>query len=160
MTSAKANAPKCATGASSVNFRYLLLSLRSSSSCWSLLPCLLVCSIFSSITCFSKQFPRKMYPIQSALLRSNLSRIFLSCLPLCNTSLLTRSVQLTEELDAALHLLQDSSLSLSLSLSPAVLQLVSVRGSSRNDIHQSLLISLNWIKFNYMREKIWHSKSS
>jgi len=121
----------------SVNFRYLQFSLGLSSSCCSLLSCLLVCSIFPSITCFRKQFPRYMYPIQSIVLRSYLSRILLSCLPLCNTSLLTRSVQLTEELGDTLHLLQDGS------LSPAVLHIVSVSGSSRNDINYSLLIRLN-----------------
>ena len=50
--------------ASSFNSQYPLLSLRSSSNCLCLLPCLLVTSIcpfiFPSITCFRRQFLRKM----------------------------------------------------------------------------------------------------
>ena len=50
--------------ASSFNSQYPLLSLRSSSNFLHLLPCLLVTSIcpliFPSITCFRKQFLRKM----------------------------------------------------------------------------------------------------
>ena len=56
--------------ASSFKWEYPLLSLRSSSSFLRLLPCLLVTSIspfiFPSITCFRRQFLRKMWPIQLA----------------------------------------------------------------------------------------------
>ena len=55
---------------SSFNSQYPLLSLRSSSSFLHLLPRLLVTSIcpfiFPSITCFRRQFLRKMWPIQLA----------------------------------------------------------------------------------------------
>jgi len=58
--------------ASSFKWEYLLLSLRSSSSFLRLLPRLLVTSIspfiFPSITCFRRQFLRKMWPIQLAFL--------------------------------------------------------------------------------------------
>ena len=54
--------------ASSFNWQYPLLSLSSSSSFLRLLPRLLVTSIcpfiFPSIICFSRQFLRKMWPIQ------------------------------------------------------------------------------------------------
>ena len=54
--------------ASSFKWQYPLLSLRSSSSFLRVLPRLLVTSIspfiFPSITCFRKQFLRKMWPIQ------------------------------------------------------------------------------------------------
>ena len=56
--------------ASSFKWEYPLTSLRSSSSFLRLLPCLLVTSIspfiFPSITCFRRQFLRKMWPIQLA----------------------------------------------------------------------------------------------
>ena len=56
--------------ASSFKWEYPLLSLRSSSSFLRLLPRLLVTSIspfiFPSITCFRRQFLRKMWPIQLA----------------------------------------------------------------------------------------------
>ena len=56
--------------ASSFKWEYLLLSLRSSSSFLRLLPRILVTSIspfiFPSITCFRRQFLRKMWPIQLA----------------------------------------------------------------------------------------------
>ena len=56
--------------ASSFKWEYPLLSLRSSSSFLLLLPRLLVTSIspfiFPSITCFRRQFLRKMWPIQLA----------------------------------------------------------------------------------------------
>ena len=58
------------SSASSFKWQYPLLSLRSSSSFLRLLPCLLVTSIspfiFPSITCFRRQFLRKMWPIQLA----------------------------------------------------------------------------------------------
>ena len=63
--------------ASSYNWQYPLLSLRSSSSFLRLLPRLLVTSIcpfiFPSITCCRKQFLRKMWPIQLAF------RFIISC---------------------------------------------------------------------------------
>ena len=63
--------------ASSSNSHYPLLSLRSSSNFLRLLPCLLVTSIcpfiFPSITCFRRQFLRKMWPIQLAF------RFIISC---------------------------------------------------------------------------------
>ena len=56
--------------ASSFNWQYPLLSLRSSSSFLRILPRLLVTSIcpfiFPSITCCRRQFLRKMWPIQLA----------------------------------------------------------------------------------------------
>jgi len=58
------------SSASSFKWEYPLLSLRSSSSFLRLLPRLLVTSfspfIFPSITCFRRQFLRKMWPIQLA----------------------------------------------------------------------------------------------
>ena len=63
--------------ASSFNWQYPLLSLRSSSSFLRLLPRLLVTSIFPfifpSITCCRRQFLRKMWPIQLAF------RFLISC---------------------------------------------------------------------------------
>ena len=63
--------------ASSFKWQYPLLSLRSSSSFLRLLPRLLVTSIslfiFPSITCFRRQFLRKMWPIQLAF------RFLISC---------------------------------------------------------------------------------
>jgi len=86
--------------ASSFKWQYPLLSWMSSSSFWRLLSRLLVTSIspfiFSSITCFRRQFIRKMWPIQldSRFLIS--CRIFLCSLTLSNTSsFLTWSVQKT-----------------------------------------------------------------
>jgi hypothetical protein len=63
--------------ASSFKWEYPLLSLRSSSSLLRLLPLLLITSIspfiFPSITCFRRQFLRKMWPIQLAF------RFLISC---------------------------------------------------------------------------------
>ena len=76
--------------ASSFNWEYPLLSLRSSTSFLRLLPHLLVTSIspfiFPSITCFRKQFLRKMWPIQLAFHFLISCRIFLCSLTLSNTS--------------------------------------------------------------------------
>ena len=85
--------------ASSFKWEYPLLSLRSSSSFLRLLPHLLVTSIFpfifSSITCFRRQFLRKMWPIQLAFRFLISCRIFLCSLTLSNTSsFLTWSVEL------------------------------------------------------------------
>jgi len=67
--------------ASPFNSQYPLLSLRSSSNFLRLLPCLLVTSIwpfiFPSITCFRRQFLRKMWPIQLAFRFIISCRIFL-----------------------------------------------------------------------------------
>jgi hypothetical protein len=60
------------SSASSFNFQYLLFYLRSSSNCLHLLPRLPIISLllsnFPSITCFRRQFLRKMWPIQLAFL--------------------------------------------------------------------------------------------
>jgi hypothetical protein len=84
---------------SSYNFQYLLVSLRSSSSCLRLLSRLPVTYILSficpSITCFRRRFLCKMWPIQSSLLLFIVCMIFVSSLTLRNTwSFLTQSVQL------------------------------------------------------------------
>ena len=67
-------------------WEYPLLSLRSSSSFLRLLPRLLATSItlfiFPSITCFRRQFLRKMWPIQLAFLFLISCRIFLCSLTL------------------------------------------------------------------------------
>ena len=85
--------------ASSSKWEHPFLSLRSSSSFLRLLPCLLVTSIspfiFPSITCFRRQFLRKMWPIQLAFRFLIACRIFLCSLTWSNTSsFLTWSVQL------------------------------------------------------------------
>ena len=85
--------------ASSFKWEYPLLFLRSSSSFLRLLPLLLVTSIspfiFPSITCFRRQFRRKMWPIQSAFRFLISCWIFLCSTTLSNTSsFLTWSVQL------------------------------------------------------------------
>ena len=85
--------------ASSFNWHYHLLSLRSSSSFLHLLPRLLITSIcpfiFPSITCCRRQFLRKMWPIQLAFHFLISCRTFLCSLTLSNTSsFLTWSVQL------------------------------------------------------------------
>ena len=76
--------------ASSSNWQYPLLSLRSPDSFLRLLPRLLVTSIclfiFPSITCCRRQFLRKMWPIQLAFRFIISCRIFLCCLTLSNTS--------------------------------------------------------------------------
>ena len=74
--------------ASSFNWQYPLLSLRSSSSFLRLLPRLLVTSIcpfiFPSITCCRRQFLRQMWPIQLAFCFLISCRIFLCSLTLSN----------------------------------------------------------------------------
>ena len=72
--------------ASTFNFQYLLVPLRSSGSCLRLLIRLPVASIFPSITCFRRQFLRKIWPIQSAFRFLISCRIFLCSLTLSNTS--------------------------------------------------------------------------
>ena len=75
--------------ASSFKWEYPLLSLRSSSTFLHLLPRLLVTSIspiiFPSITCFRRQFLRKVWPIQLAFRFLISCRIFLCSLTLTNT---------------------------------------------------------------------------
>ena len=76
-----------------------LLSIRSSSTCLlgrPLLPVTTILpSIYRSVTCFSRQFPRKMWPIQLAFHLRALRRIFFSSSTLCNTSsFFTQSVQM------------------------------------------------------------------
>jgi len=85
--------------ASSFKWEYPLLSLRSSNSFLHLLPRLLATSIspfiFPSITCFRRQFLRKMWPIRLTFRFHISCRIFLCSLTLSNTSsFLTWSVQL------------------------------------------------------------------
>ena len=75
--------------ASSFKWEYPLLSLRSSSSFLRLLPRLLVTSIspfiLPSITCFRRQFLRKMWPIQLAFRFLISCRILLCSLTLSNS---------------------------------------------------------------------------
>ena len=85
--------------ASSFNWQYPLLSLRSSSTFLRLLSRLILTSIcpfiFPSITCCRRQFLRKMWPIQLAFRFLISCRIFLCSLTLRNTSsFLTWLVQL------------------------------------------------------------------
>ena len=83
--------------ASSFNFKYPLVSLRSSGSCLSLVPRLPATSILPSTfpckMCFRRQFQRKVWPIRLTFLLI-VYRIFLSSSTLCSTSFLARSVQL------------------------------------------------------------------
>jgi hypothetical protein len=71
------------------NFRYLLLSLKSSSSWWlhhcPPITCILL-FIYLPIACFRKQFLRKMWPNQIAFLLFIACRIFLSSLTLAHFS--------------------------------------------------------------------------
>jgi len=94
--------------ASSFNSQYPLLSLRSSSNFLRLLPCLLVTSIcpfiFPSITCFRRQFLRKMWPIQLAFRFIISWRIFLC---LYTSSFLTWSVQLIFSILLQHHISKD-----------------------------------------------------
>ena len=85
--------------ASYFKWEYPLLSLRSSNSFLRLFPRLLATYIspfiFPSITCFRRQFLRKMWPIQLAFRFPISRRIFLCALTLSNTySFLAWSVQL------------------------------------------------------------------
>ena len=76
---------KCNTVLPTFNFQYLLASLSSSSNCLRRLPRLRATPIFPSITCFRRQFLRKMCPIHVAFLLFFVCRMFLSTLTLCNT---------------------------------------------------------------------------
>jgi flagellar biosynthesis protein FliP len=62
------------SSASSFNYQYLVVSLRSSISWLRLLPLLLFLSIFPSIMCVTGQFLRKMWSIQLAFLRFTVCR--------------------------------------------------------------------------------------
>jgi hypothetical protein len=86
-----------AVGSSAFYFKFqaVLLYFSSCSSCLRLIP-LLPSNLYFLQTCFRKQFLRKIWPIQLAVLHFNLCRIFLSFLILCNaSSFFTRTVQLT-----------------------------------------------------------------
>jgi hypothetical protein len=95
IASSKASSPQSAINAFSFNFQYTLLSLRSSSTCFRLLPHLPLTSIFPfffpSMTCFRKHFLREMWLIQLTFLFFVL-RIILFSLALCNTLFFTGSV--------------------------------------------------------------------
>ena len=85
--------------ASSFNLQYLVVTLKSSSSCLRLFPCLSVTSIlpsiFSSTKWFWRQFLHKTWSIQLCFLLVIVRRQFLFSWTLCNTSsFLTWSVQL------------------------------------------------------------------
>jgi hypothetical protein len=83
------------SSASSFNFWYILVSLGSSISCIRILPRLLVPSGCPSITCFRRQFLRKMWPIHLALFRFIVCRMLFSSVIICNTcSFLPPSVPL------------------------------------------------------------------
>jgi hypothetical protein len=86
------------SSASSFNFQYPIVSLRSSSSCLCLISHLhitsILLSIFPSVSYFRKQFLRKMWPIQLVFLPFIVCRIFLSSLTVCNTLFLTWSAKL------------------------------------------------------------------
>jgi len=83
----------------SFNFQHPHLFLSSSRSCLHLLARLTVTSylppIFPLITCFRRQFLRKIWPITLDFLRFTVCRIFLSSSTLYNSSFLTRSAQMT-----------------------------------------------------------------
>jgi hypothetical protein len=88
------------SSASSLNFQYPPPSLRSCGGCLRLLPRRLVIfilsSIFPSITCFRRQFLRKMCQFHLAILLFIVRTIFHSSFAVCNTSsILTWSVQIT-----------------------------------------------------------------
>ena len=94
--------PKCVLhtvrySASSLNFQYASVSIRSSSSCLRLLPRFTITSIlpsiFPSITCFRRQFLRKMWSIQLAFLHLLVCRTFVSSTLCTTSSFFTRSVQ-------------------------------------------------------------------
>ena len=87
---------KASSGASSFNFQYPLLSLKSSTSYLCLLPCLPVTfvppTIVSSIAFLRRQLFRKMSPILPAFLLFIACRTFPFIFSLCSNSLfLTRS---------------------------------------------------------------------
>lgn len=75
---------KVPTSAPSFKFQYLVISLRSSSSCIRRLPCPPIPCVIPSVACFSKQFLRKTRPIQLAPLGFIECRMSLSSLTLRN----------------------------------------------------------------------------
>jgi hypothetical protein len=79
----------------SLNFQYPLISLRPSSSCLRLLPYLPITAIlpstFLSITCFRRQFLRKMWPVQSAFLLFTKTLITNKCTKRVLSSIVTHS---------------------------------------------------------------------
>jgi len=100
--------------ASFFKWEYPLRSLRSTSNFLRLLPRLLATSIspfiFPSITCFRRQFLRKMWPIQLAFRFLISCRIFLCLLTLSNTSsFLTWSVQLIFSIITKFNITEKSS---------------------------------------------------
>jgi hypothetical protein len=77
------------SSASYFKFKHLLFSLRLTTNCLCLLFRLLVPSIFPSITCFRRQFLRKMWPIQLAFLHFTVCMMFVSSYPAtCKNSFL------------------------------------------------------------------------
>jgi hypothetical protein len=76
---------KCESSVFSFKLHYLLFSLRSYSRC--LRVCLFFLSVFPSKMCFRRLCLRKIWPIQLAFLHCILSRMCLSSVTLCNTSL-------------------------------------------------------------------------
>jgi len=82
------------SSAFSFYFQYLTVSLKSSGSCLHLLPRLPINSIFPWVTCFRRQFLRRMWPIQLAFLLFTICTMLLPSLTLNNISYFTRSVQL------------------------------------------------------------------
>jgi hypothetical protein len=96
---------------SSSKREYPLISLRSSNSFLCLLPRLPLSPIspfiFSSITCYRRQFLRKMWPIQFAFPLRISCRIFPCSFTLSNTSsFLTWSVQLIFSILLQYHILE------------------------------------------------------
>ena len=89
IASSKVSFPQSGSQCFPFTFHYPLLSLRSSSSCSRLLPCLLITSIlpsiFPSITCSRRQFLCKKLPIQLAFLLFMVFRMFIFSLTLLNT---------------------------------------------------------------------------
>jgi len=88
IASSKAALHPVQSSASPLNFQYPLVSSRSSGSCLRLLPRLSITpypSIFSSITCFKKQFLPNMWPVWLAFLV--VCRIFPFGLYVCSDEL-------------------------------------------------------------------------
>jgi hypothetical protein len=82
------------TSSFSFKSHHLFFPLRLSSSYLRLLPRLLFPFTYLPVTCFRRQFLRKMCPIQLAFLRFIAFSMFLFSLALCNSSFVTQSVQL------------------------------------------------------------------
>jgi hypothetical protein len=87
------------SSASSVNLQYPVVSWRTSNSCLHILQLLTVTSnflsVFPSIQCYRRQFPRNTWPIHTSFIHYTICRIILSSLSLPNIfSFLTRTVQM------------------------------------------------------------------